>query len=68
MSPYLKYKTKKKFFFLAGQGGGGGGGVKNPNLKEKKFFFEGDGGRGRWMYRQTSPNQLAPSTSSKLGA
>ena len=36
-------------------GGGGGEGVR------------GDGGRGRWMDRRTSPNQFAPSTSSKLG-
>ena len=27
-----------------------------------------DGGRGRWMDRQTGPNQFAPSTSSKFGA
>ena len=53
--------------------------TQNPNLKRKKFFFFFGGGGGgvvagwvcvggRWMDRQTGPNQFAPSTSSKSGA
>ena len=45
------------FFFFFFGGGGGGGGVGR-----------GEGGRGRWMDRGTSPNQFAPSTFSKLGS
>ena len=47
-----KFKERKKiiFFFCVCVGGGG----------------NWDGWRGRWMDRRTSPNQFAPSTSSKL--
>ena len=53
--------------------GGGGARVceffftQNPNLKKKFWVGVGGGGGGRWMDRRTGPNQLAPSTSSKLG-
>ena len=45
-------KSKKKTL-----GGGGDGGHVGKGV-----------GGGRWMDRQTGPNQFAPSTSSKLGA
>ena len=54
--------------------------TKNPNQKKKNFFFVvvffwGGGGRrgvrgsgrGRWMDRQTGPNQFAPFNFFKVG-
>ena len=51
---------------------GGAAGVSEvsfPNLQIKKntFLAGGVGGRGSWMDKRTGPNQLASSTSSKLG-
>ena len=52
MNFFHKESKSKNFFFWQGVGGGGGLG----------------GGRGRWMDRPKGPNQIAPSTSSKLVA
>ena len=62
-------------FFLGGGGvGAGGGGARlseifykvSKSIKEKKN--SGGGGEGgRWTDRRKGPNQLAPSTSSKMG-
>ena len=55
MNLYYKESKSKKNFFLGGGGGGEGVG--------------GKAGRGvDGMDRLTSPNQFAPSTSSKKGA
>ena len=54
MDPNLNIINKKDFFL----GGGGGVGLG------RSVGLWGD----RWMDRRTSPNQFAPSTSSKLGA
>ena len=63
------------------KGGGGGGGrgarvskffPQRIQIKNKRIFVGWGGGGsavgGRWMDRQTGPNQFAPSTSSKFGA
>ena len=63
---------------LGGVGGGRGARVIeffHKQSKSKKTWGgwgwgqrEGGRGRGRWKDRRTGPNQLSPSTSSKLGA
>ena len=69
MNPNLKYFF---FFFFFFWGGGWEGArvsemfsINNPKTKKKEKNW---GGGVRWTDRPTGANQLAPSTSSKLGA